>query len=119
MKRTMIIGATPNPSRYAHLAALQLVKAGHEIINIGIKKGEAAGVQIERRGEPYLDVDTITLYIGEKHQAEYYDYILKIKPRRLIFNPGSENQALTKLAENEGIEVMEACTLVLLSTRQY
>lgn len=119
MKRTMIIGATPTTSRYANLAALQLVKAGHEIINIGIKKGEAAGVPIETMGEPYPDVDTVTLYIGKKHQPDYYDYILKINPNRLIFNPGAENKELKALAEKAGIEVLEACTLVMLSTRQY
>lgn len=119
MKKTLIIGATPNSSRYAHLAAVKLVDSGHEIINLGIKNGEVAGVVIQKIGTPYPDIDTITLYIGKPHQAEYYDYILKTNPKRLIFNPGSENEELATLARDAGIEVMEACTLVLLSTKQY
>lgn len=119
MKRTLIIGATPNSSRYANMAALRLVNAGYEIVNIGIKKGLAAGVEIERAGQIYPDVHTITLYIGKEHQKEYYDYILQTNPKRLIFNPGAENRELYLLAEEAGIEVLEACTLVMLSTSQY
>ncbi len=119
MKKTLIIGATPNATRYANSAAVKLVNAGHEIINIGIKKGEAGGVSIEKMGEPYSDVHTITLYVGKAHQKEYYDYILKTNPKRLIFNPGAENEELAVLAKDAGIEVLEACTLVLLATRQY
>ena len=119
MKKTLIIGATNNPGRYANLAAQQLVKNGHEIINVGIKKGEVAGVNIEEAGNIYADVDTITLYVGPQHQEEYFDYILKTKPRRIIFNPGTENIQLENLAKANNIETLEACTLVLLSTGQY
>ena len=119
MKKTLIIGATPNVTRYANSAALKLVNAGHEIINIGIKKGEAGGVSIEKVGDPHADVDTITLYVGKAHQKEYYDYILKTNPKRLIFNPGTENQELEERAKQAGIQVLEACTLVMLATGQY
>jgi predicted CoA-binding protein len=119
MKRTLIIGATPNTSRYANKAAFRLVNTGHKIVNIGINKGEAAGVEIERVGEVYSKIHTITLYINEKHQSEYYDYILKTKPKRLIFNPGAENKELFEIAEKAGIEAIEACTLVMLATNQY
>lgn len=119
MKRTLIIGATPNATRYANSAALKLVNAGHEIINIGIKKGEAGGVNIEKMGELHPDVHTITLYVGKSHQKEYYDYILKTNPKRLIFNPGAENKELADLAKEAGIEILEACTLVMLATHQY
>lgn len=119
MKRTLIIGATPNTSRYANIAAFKLVKAGHEIINIGIKKGKAAGVNIETMDSPYPDVDTITLYIRKGLQRYYYDYILKTNPKRLIFNPGAENEELAALAKKAGIEVFDACTLVMLATHQY
>jgi predicted CoA-binding protein len=74
---------------------------------------------IERAGEIHKDVDTITLYVGPQHQSEYFDYIVKTKPKRIIFNPGTENQELEELAEKNGIETMDACTLVLLSTGQY
>lgn len=119
MKKTLIIGATNNPDRYACLAAQRLVKHGHSIINIGIKAGEVAGVPIEKAESVYTDVDTITLYIGPQKQTQYYDYILQTKPRRLIFNPGTENEELALLAKEQGIEPLEACTLVLLSTHQY
>lgn len=119
MKKTLIIGATNNPSRYAFLAANRLTAHGHDIINVGIKQGEVAGVQIEKAVKIHSDVDTITLYVGPQHQAEYFDYILQTKPKRIIFNPGTENSELESLAEANGIETMDACTLVLLSTGQY
>lgn len=119
MKRTLIIGASPNTSRYANKAAFRLVNTGHKIVNIGIRKGEAAGVEIEEVGEVYPKIHTITLYIGKEHQPEYYDYILKTNPKRLIFNPGAENDELYELAEKAGIEAIEACTLVMLATNQY
>jgi predicted CoA-binding protein len=119
MSNTLIIGASPNPMRYAYKAAHMLKAKGHHIINVGIKKGEVAGVVIEQPGLPYDDVDTITLYIGEEIQHLYYDYILETKPRRVIFNPGTENPELEALLNNNGIEPVEACTLVLLATGQY
>ncbi|MFB2118367.1 CoA-binding protein [Parapedobacter sp. 2B3] len=118
-KKTLILGATTNPARYAYLAAHRLVAAGHGIVNIGIKKGESAGVEIQRADAVFPDIDTVTLYIGPQRQPEYYDYILATRPRRIIFNPGTENPELEALAEQQGIEVVQACTLVLLSTGQY
>ena len=118
-KKTLIIGATPNPARYAYLAANRLVNAGHEIVNIGIKKGEVAGVAIQSPAEPIADIHTITLYIGPKLQPQYYDYILATKPKRIVFNPGTENPELESLAQQQGIDTIQACTLVLLSTGQY
>jgi len=119
MKKTLIIGASPDPSRYAYKAAHMLTRFNHEIVNVGIKHGEVAGVEIEKPGEIHNDIDTITLYIGPALQAQYHDYILDIKPKRVIFNPGTENYELEKLLDAHGIEPMEACTLVLLSTGQY
>lgn len=118
-KKTLIIGATPNADRYAFLAAERLVKHGHSIINVGIKKGEVAGVEIERAEKIHDDVDTVTLYVGSAHQPEYYPYIIETRPRRIIFNPGTENTELEKLAKEKGIETIHACTLVMLSTGQY
>jgi predicted CoA-binding protein len=119
MKKTLIIGATPNPSRYAYLAAGMLASKGHDIVNIGIKKGEVSGVQIEEAGLIHKDIDTITLYIGPQLQTQYYDYILQTAPRRVVFNPGTENRELESLLSFNGIEPVRACTLVLLSTGQY
>ena len=117
--KTLILGATPNPSRYAYIAANRLVNSGHEIVNVGIKSGAVAGAEI-LNGEPEVeDVDTITLYVGPKNQPQYYDYLLGLKPRRIIFNPGTENPALEQLAEDNGIEPIKACTLVMLASDQY
>lgn len=117
--KTLILGATTNPARYAYLAAHRLSAAGHEIVNIGIKKGEVAGVPIMLPQEPLQDIHTVTLYIGPKLQVQYYEYLIKTKPKRIIFNPGTENQELVSLAEANGIDPVYACTLVLLSTGQY
>ena len=119
MKKTLIIGASPDPSRYAYKAAHMLTRFNHEIINVGIKRGEVAGVQIEAPSEIHNDIDTVTLYIGPALQAQYHNYILDTKPKRVIFNPGTENYELEKLLDAHGIEPVEACTLVLLSTGQY
>ncbi|MEQ8426030.1 MAG: CoA-binding protein [Cyclobacteriaceae bacterium] len=121
MKKTVIVGATTNKSRYAYLAAAMLTENGHTIVPIGIKTGEIFGQPILniRAKPPISDVDTITLYIGPDHQPEWYDYLLSLKPKRIIFNPGTENITFEKLAEDQGIEATEACTLVLLRTNQY
>lgn len=118
-KKTLIIGATTNPARYAYLAANRLAAAGHEIVNIGIKQGEVAGVTIQPMGAPLTDIHTITLYIGPQRQPEYYDYILQTNPKRIVFNPGTENPELEALAKEHGMDTLQACTLVLLSTGQY
>jgi len=110
----------PNPQRYAFVAANRLVKSGHEIVNVGIKKGEVAGVEI-LNGTPELEnIDTVTLYVGPKNQEPYYDWLVnEVKPRRIIFNPGTENAELSMLARKVGIETEVACTLVLLASDQY
>lgn len=118
-KKTLVLGATPDPGRYAFLASNKLVNHGHPIINVGIKKGEVAGVPIEKPEKIHDDVDTITLYVGPHNQTPLYDYILQTKPKRIIFNPGTENPELEKMAEDKGIETLYACTLVMLSTGEY
>jgi len=119
MKKTLIIGASPDPSRYSYKAAHMLKRFNHEIVNVGIKKGEVAGSEIEKPEIIHNDIDTITLYIGAALQEQYHNYILDTKPKRVIFNPGTENYELEKLLDQHGIEPIEACTLVLLSTGQY
>jgi hypothetical protein len=121
MKRTVIVGATTNPGRYAFLAAQMLNEYGHSIIPIGIKKGELFGTEIrDIFKKPAIEnVDTITLYIGPHHQPEWYEYLIGLKPKRIIFNPGTENGVFQQLAENQGIEALEACTLVMLRTNQF
>jgi predicted CoA-binding protein len=121
VKKTVIIGATTDPSRYAYLAARMLTSYNHEIVPIGIKKGEVFGAQIQDiYGKPDIkDVHTVTLYIGPQRQPEWYNYILSLKPKRIIFNPGTENSVFEEMAEAQGVEVVEGCTLVMLRSLQY
>jgi predicted CoA-binding protein len=118
-KKTMVLGATPDASRYANLAANRLVRSGHTIVNVGIKTGEVAGVPIEKAETIHNDIDTITLYVGPINQPALYDYILNTHPKRIIFNPGTENSELRRMANDKGIETEYACTLVMLSVGQY
>ncbi len=118
-KKTLVLGATPDPSRYAYLAANRLVRTGHTIVNVGIKTGEVAGVPIEKPEAIHDDIDTVTLYVGSRNQPPLYDYILDTHPKRIIFNPGTENNELSKLARERGIETVSACTLVMLATGEY
>ena len=121
MIKTVVLGATPNPSRYAHFAGLKLKESGHEVIPIGIKKGEVAGKEIiDLREKPFIEeVHTITLYIGSSNQVEWEDYIISLNPKRIIFNPGTENPSLENKARSQGIEALRACTLVMLSADTY
>lgn len=121
MKKTVIIGATTNPGRYAYLAARMLTEYDHEIVPVGIKDGAVFGKDIlDIYTRPEIeDVDTVTLYIGPQRQPEHIDYILGLKPKRIIFNPGTENDEFIRRAEKDGIEALEACTLVMLRSRQF
>lgn len=119
--KTVIIGATPNPARYAYTAAQMLTRSGHAIVPLSIKKGSVAGEEIkDLREKPEIsDVDTVTLYIGPQNQPEWYDYILSLSPRRIIFNPGTENEEFIRLARQKRIEPVLGCTLVMLQTGTY
>lgn len=118
-KKTLVLGATPDTSRYAYLAANRLVSKGHTIVNVGIKIGEVAGVPIEKPETIHHDIDTVTLYVGPQNQPPLYNYILDTNPKRIIFNPGTENSELRRLANEKGIQTENACTLVLLSIGEY
>lgn len=119
MKKTLVLGATDNPARYAYLAVEKLLRYKHEVVPVGQREAEVLGLKIQT-GQPLVEsIDTVTLYINPKNQIPYYDYILSLKPKRIIFNPGTENQEFEKMAEEKGIEALEACTLVMLSAGQY
>ena len=118
-KKTLVLGASENPSRYSHLALHRLQSHKHPVMAIGKKKGMVGNVLIETEKKDWKGVDTVTLYLNPTHQKEYYDYILSLKPKRIIFNPGAENNELAELASRQGIQPVEACTLVMLSTNQY
>jgi hypothetical protein len=118
-KKTLVIGASENPERYSHLAVQKLIEHEQPVIAIGIKKGTIDNVPIEIERKQWEDIDTVTLYLNPAIQKDYYQYILSLHPKRIIFNPGTENNELYDLAKQNGIEAKEACTLVLLSTGQY
>jgi len=119
MKKTVVLGATPNPARYAFMATQRLTQYGHEVVPIGIRAGDIGGVPIQK-GLPEVEkTDTVTLYLGPDRQPPYYDYIFSLHPKRIIFNPGTENPELKQFAEEKGIETVEGCTLVMLSIGKY
>jgi len=121
MKKTVVLGASPNPQRFAFTAINMLKSYGHETVPIGIKKGAVAGIDIlDLNKKPEVaDIDTVTLYIGSQNQSEWIEYILSLNPKRIIFNPGTENWELEERAREQNIETLEACTLVMLRSGQY
>jgi len=119
-KKTLVLGASTNEDRVSNQAVHRLVKAGIEAIPVGIRKGSIAGIEI-LNGAPKVEaVDTVTLYLNPKRQEAYYDYILNdLKPNRIVFNPGTENPAFEAKLLSEGIQAVQACTLVMLSVGLY
>lgn len=118
-KKTLILGASSNPGRYSYLALKKLMAYNHPVVAIGKQKSKVGNTEILNIKEPISDIDTVTLYLNPQNQKPYYDYILGLHPKRIIFNPGTENEELETLASKKGIEVLEGCTLVMLSTGQY
>lgn len=118
-KKTLVLGASTNPARYSFLAINKLAAHGHPVVAIGLKEGSVAGVTIQKGSPEMDDIDTVTLYLNPANQRPYYSYIISLQPRRIIFNPGTENPELEELAKENGIETLEACTLVLLSIGRY
>jgi uncharacterized protein len=118
-KKTLVLGATTNPERYSYLAVQKLAAHQHPVVAVGIKPGIIGNVSIHTQKEAFENIDTVTLYLNPLHQQNYYDYIYSLHPKRIIFNPGTENEEFETAAKARGITVMEACTLVLLSTGQY
>ena len=118
-KKTLVLGASQKPERYSNMAILNLLAKGHPVLAIGNKAGSVKNVSIETEMIETQDIDTVTLYLSAENQKPYYDYILGLAPKRIIFNPGAENEELETIAEKNGIATMEACTLVLLNTGQY
>lgn len=117
--KTLVLGASENPERYSNKAILRLRAKGHKIVGIGRKAGKIDCVGIVDNMIADEEIDTVTMYLNPVNQKPYYGYVLSLKPRRIIFNPGSENEELEQLARQQGIKVVEACTLVLLATGQY
>jgi len=119
LKKTIVLGASSNPERYSFMAVKQLTAKHHEVIALGNKSGFIDEQMILTDTPEIKDVDTISLYLNPNNQKPYYAYILALNPKRIIFNPGTENDELAETARTAGIEPIEACTLVLLATGQY
>ncbi|MCC4214210.1 CoA-binding protein [Leeuwenhoekiella parthenopeia] len=118
-KKTLVLGASENPSRYSNMAINRLVQKEQPVVAVGLREGSVAGVAIDTGKPAYEDVHTVTLYLNATRQEEYYEYILGLKPERVIFNPGTENPFFAKKLKAAGIEPDYACTLVLLGTNSY
>lgn len=119
MKKTLVLGASSNPARYSFLAAQRLIAHQHPVVLLGRKNGTIFGETIHNEKLEWQNIDTITLYLNPKNQKEYYDYIISLNPKRVIFNPGTENQEFKDILISKNIVPVEACTLVMLATGQY
>lgn len=118
-KKVLVLGASTNQDRVSFEAVLRLHRSGYEVIPVGIREGEIEGIPV-LTGEPDIeDIDTITLYVNPQRQQAFIPYILRLRPRRIIFNPGTENPDLMRIAQEAGIETEAACTLVMLSLKQF
>ncbi|WP_299103315.1 CoA-binding protein [uncultured Winogradskyella sp.] len=118
-KTTLVIGASLKPQRYSNRAIRKLRQYNHNVKALGLRKGDVEDVTIDTELMPYVDLDTVTLYLNPMRQKSYYDYIINLKPLRVIFNPGTENPEFYNLLKQNSIEFEVACTLVLLATDQY
>ncbi len=118
-KKTLVLGASLKSNRYSNYSIQRLVANDIDVVAFGLKKGEVEGVTIDDELLPYEAIHTVTLYLNPKRQEAYYDYIISLKPERVIFNPGTENPELYKILMDNKIDFEVACTLVLLSTNQY
>jgi predicted CoA-binding protein len=118
-KKTLVLGASSNPEQYSHMAVKKLNAAGHQVEAIGKSPINIDGIKVETDKLPFENIHTVTLYLNPQRQEEYESYIISLHPSRIIFNPGAENEPFKALAEKEGIETINACTLVLLSTGAY
>lgn len=118
-KKTLVLGASTNPQRYSFLAVQKLMAHQQPVVALGNRPGNIGDTLIETESKPFADIDTVTLYLNPSRQKDYYQYILSLHPKRIIFNPGTENDELSDMAKEAGIRVQEACTLVLLGTGQY
>ena len=119
MKKTLILGASSNQERFSYLAAERLLAHGHKIELLGKRPEEVFGKIIDTEKKPFEDIDTVTIYLSVKFQPEYYEYIISLKPSRVIFNPGTENSEFKELLKEKNIDVVENCTLILLRTERY
>jgi predicted CoA-binding protein len=119
LKKTLVLGASLKPSRYSNMAIHRLTEHGHPVVAVGLREGEVDGVHIGKQLPSGEKIHTVTMYLNEGNQRAWEQQVLDLKPERIIFNPGAENPRLEEQASRQGIEVLEACTLVMLATGQY
>jgi predicted CoA-binding protein len=119
VKMTMVLGVSLKPERFSNRAVKKLVSLHYPVIAVGLREGEINGVRVQKPFPRIDEIHTITLYLGAKTQAYYYRYILKLSPKRVIFNPGAENEKFEKMLINRGVEVVRDCTLMMLSHGTY
>lgn len=119
LRKTLVVGASVKPERYSYKAIEMLTGKDFPTLAYGLREAEVLGVHIKKDWESFEDIDTVTLYVNPKRQEDIIPEILKLKPRRIIFNPGTENSDFYKLAKENNIDILEACTLVMISTGQY
>lgn len=117
--KVLVIGASNNPDRYSFKAIEMLLEYKHQPIPFSQKKAEVCGLKIENEWKNWEEIHTVTLYINPKLQEAYYDLIIGLKPKRVIFNPGTENKDFQRRIISNNIEALEACTLVMLRTNQF
>lgn len=118
-QKTLVFGASLKPERISNMVIGRLLRSHIEVVAFGMKKGQVNGIEIDTELVPYDNINTVTLYLNPKRQAPYYDYIISLRPKRVIFNPGTENPEFYKILKDNSIAYEAACTLVLLSTNQY
>jgi predicted CoA-binding protein len=118
-KKTLVLGASTNPERFSYLAIRKLKYSNIPVVAVGLREGEACGVPIEKPFPNFENIHTVTMYIGPRNQPPYYEYILGLKPARVIFNPGTENDSFEAQLSAAGIEVVRACTLIMVSNELY
>lgn len=117
--RTLVLGASPEPTRYAFLAATRLQAYGHPVVLVGKHTGAIGGVAIQPDIPAGEAIHTVTVYMNPANQEAWHERLLTLAPKRIIFNPGAEHEAFAHRAAAAGIEVVEGCTLVMLGTGQY
>ena len=118
-KKTLVIGASQNPERFSYMAIRKLKYNNIPVVAMGLREGEVFGVSIEKPYSKFVDIHTITIYIGPRNLPQFHDYIMNLNPKRVIFNPGTEDRKFQERLEQAGVEVVEGCTLIMISSNQY
>lgn len=118
-EKVLVLGASLKENRYSNMAVKLLLQYGHQVIAVGNKKGEIENTPIVTETHGIVEIDTVTLYLNPQNQEPYKTFLIKLKPKRIIFNPGTENPAFEEELSSKGIRAEEACTLVLLRTNQF